>query len=643
MCFDNGRVVLGVLILMALAPGVRAAQEGLPSDAPAPEVAPSPVVPAAGVEPEAPAATAASEAPAPREDSDDHAGARAEAMFPPPPPRKLEADAGVLDGEPDFVVAPDGTVTVAWRTHTPMARGSVHYGVFLPDQELAVPRWHGSVAASAAAGDPVTTHEASFSAAVLGALEQTFSGKTNGVGRLAVRIVMPAADGRTVSFDRELGVRWFHGVYRRVAALIEGPFLCRPGPSEMTLAFRTDLPTAAHVILADEKGARWLFENDGETATHVIRLSGLAPDTTYRYQLVLFPADDPAMMIRCTEAQFRTTPSRGLGRSVRFAHLSGSRAGAGAGEWSMEGVNVRGVRELMLLAYRRGAGLILFPGGMIEGYTTSAERLRAELRSWKRAVGPIAAYVPVMVTAGSRETLVACDENGHANNRRHALTAQVFAEEFVGFAGGPPPEDGAPPHQGLVYSLGYGPVHFAFLLSSRRFAGGSGDGPGLHAGVIDAAQRKWLRRDLSLARAGGAEHIFVVSDEPGFPCGGRKGGGTYRNGELPEVQAMREDFFRILGEFQVTAYLCGGEHNYSRLRVDDALVPAMAQPVWQIVSGAAGAPLDVRDASVPWAGSVAHFSCRRHVCLFEVSGAKVTLTVVDKTGAIIENVVLSGR
>ena len=116
---------------------------------------------------------------------------------------------------------------------------------------------------------------------------------------------------------------------------------------------------------------------------------------------------------------------------------------------------------------------------------------------------------------------------------------------------------------------------------------------------MDDRQLTWLRDDLMSARARGIEHLFVLGHEPGFPCGGHAGDAMYWNGKIPAVNAMRTRFWTILGEAEVVAYLCGDEHNYSRLRVDKDLVPGMARPVWQIVSGGAGAPFHVQDASVP--------------------------------------------
>jgi hypothetical protein len=257
-------------------------------------------------------------------------------------------------------------------------------------------------------------------------------------------------------------------------------------------------------------------------------------------------------------------------------------------------------------------------------------------------VGPVAALVPVLTTAGRTEALIDRWEDGRSRDRAQGSMESVFADEFVHFTNGPLHAADAPPYRELVYSFDYGSAHFAFVLTNYWYTSEPGGSPGRRPGILDARQLAWLKQDLAAARKRGQRHLFVLGYEPGFPCGGKKESAVYWSGSVPEVTASREEFWKVLGEAHVVAYLCGGENNYSRLQVDGSLVPGMSHPVWQIVSGGAGAAFQPKDTTVPWSAAVASFTLQRHVCLFTVDGPRVEIHVVGKTGGTIERTTLAG-
>jgi len=557
--------------------------------------------------------------------------------------RKVTADPTLLAGEPAFEVAEDGTVTARWRTRTPTLQGSLTYGVFMPDQDLDIPRWIGRAPERDPGGKAAVEHEARFSVGRLEALGRWRPGAPNGTGRVAVRVEIILPRGGSAFVDRVFGVRWVKGKFRRTAAVVEGPFVSLPTTNSFTVAFRTDTKTHARVTVIDPQGDRLLFASEGESDRHEITVSGLFADTVYRYRVQIIPADDPALLVASPPARARTAPPREFGRSFTFAHLCDSRSGAGGGEYSMEGVNARTLETLLILAYRRGAELVVFPGDLVNGYTTSVGRFRRELRSWKRVASPVGAYVPIFPTAGNHEALIDRWDDGLVLDRKDTPMERVFAEEFVNYTNGPRPAPGAPPYKELVYSFDYGDTHFAFVLTNYWYTNRPGSRPGVREGTVDEIQLEWLKQDLARARKRGLRHLFVAGHEPGFPCGGHAGDAMYWGGRIPEVNAMREKFWRILGEAGVVAYLCGDEHNYSRLLVDASLVPGMKHPVWQIVSGGAGAPFHTPDTNVPWHRKVAFFTPQRHLCLITVDGKVVTLEVVNETGGRIESAVLAGE
>jgi 3',5'-cyclic AMP phosphodiesterase CpdA len=561
----------------------------------------------------------------------------------PAPPAKVVSDASVLAAEPEFSVAADGTATVRWKTVAPRPRGWICAGVFLPDQDLDIPRWQTTVPEKEKAENPATEHEAVFPVTDLASLAAAATGKPNGAARLAVRIAVAGSGEEPALLDRTYGVRWSNGTYQRAAAVVEGPAVCLPEATSVTIAFRTDLATRAAVLVRSPHGERMVFESDREATQHEIRAAGLFADALYSYEVRITPADDPALTIASPSARFRTPPPREFKRPFTFALLSDARAGAGGGEHSIEGVDVRTLSDLLTIAYRSEAQLVVFAGDCASGYTTSETRFRQELRSWKRAARPVAAYLPLVVAAGNHEALIDAWSDGAMRDREDLPMERVFAEEFVHFPNGPEAAPGAPPYRELVYSFDFGNTHFACVLTSYWWTNRPGAGPGCRNGTVDDRQLAWLEKDLREARGRGVRHLFVAGHAPGFPCGGHADEAMYWNGTIAEVNAMRERFWKLLGDAGVVAYLCGDENNYSRVRVDAGLVPGMARPVWQIVSGGAGASYHVKDTKVPWSSAVAHFSCQRHVCLFEVAESRVDLRVVSETGGSIEQVPLVGE
>jgi hypothetical protein len=115
------------------------------------------------------------------------------------------------------------------------------------------------------------------------------------------------------------------------------------------------------------------------------------------------------------------------------------------------------------------------------------------------------------------------------------------------------------------------------------------------------------------------------------------------HGKIPEVVQMRDRFWKILCEYEVLAAFFGDEHNYSLTLIDDSVNPEFIVPIWQVVTGGAGAPYYIRDEGVPWAGSVRSFYPSQHGCFLSVAGDDVLMEVVTPEGVLLESVQLKGN
>ena len=98
---------------------------------------------------------------------------------------------------------------------------------------------------------------------------------------------------------------------------------------------------------------------------------------------------------------------------------------------------------------------------------------------------------------------------------------------------------------------------------------------------------------------------------------------------------------------KVVAVFFGDEHNYHRTYIDsetpvhlDGSTNAnFTNPVWQIVSGGAGAPFYAQEET-PWSDSVDSFYPSKHYCLLGVDGGMVTLKVISDSGEVVDECVL---
>jgi 3',5'-cyclic AMP phosphodiesterase CpdA len=438
---------------------------------------------------------------------------------------------------------------------------------------------------------------------------------------------------------------------------------------------------------------------------HEIAIDGLEPANEYTYTVTMAgDAGMQEDIFSWMPRRFLTAPSPGSRKDFSFVFLSDSREAAGGGEYSFGGCNCRSLQPLMVDLYRRGADLVLFGGDLVNGYTSSRRSFLRQLRTWKKAVEMVGSFVPIYEGMGNHEQVgdyLKVDLSGEEKltiytdrpGRESAET--LFASQFVNPEGssygfGPPepeeqwpgvgqgyedqlsplgfPLSRGPRYQENVYSFNYDNVHFISLNTNYwhsgvyygsvetvnralRMVGGSREG------YLMAHQLDWLRRDLDAAQADETvDWIIIFAHEPAFPSGGHLRDamfwGQEKDGRMeglndPEVPAgdvidMRDRFWGLISSYPtVLAAMFGDEHNYSRTYIDSSIRPEYTYPVWQIISGGAGAPFYGQDRSAPWTGAVRHFTSLPHFCLVKVHGHEVRMEVWSRSAELIEEVVLS--
>lgn len=419
-----------------------------------------------------------------------------------------------------------------------------------------------------------------------------------------------------------------------------GPFVDQVGTDRAIISFATDAATAAWLALFDQGREVRLIPSESSGVKHELEVSGLKPGRRYRYQPVVVDARGEVHIHR--GATFETEPE-GL-THFEFVALSDSRSGFGPTDERYGGTNARVLRDLLEMSMARGRPrAIVFVGDLIDGYTTWPGSFAFQLEMWKRAVQPVHAHVPIYEVMGNHEALLDVWTNGWGADRQAPSAEDVFAAQFVNPPGAPAAEKGAPPYDENTYSFDIGTAHLTVINSNYRYRShpASSDHPagaeGNREGWLDDRTLDWLDTDLSAARIAGQKHLFVFTHEPGFPNGGHANDGLYWNGVVPSVLQQRAKLYAILGRHRVTAIVHGDEHNYSRLLVDaETLGAPMASPVWQLISGAAGAPFYAQDESVPWFEQVAAFDARQHYLRFLVEGENCTIEAISREGGLVD-------
>ncbi len=477
-----------------------------------------------------------------------------------------------------------------------------------------------------------------------------------GIVRLGYRVT---EDNGTILYDGKIMVAG-KGPFRVDTSVVSGPFLGIPTPDGAVVSFETNYRTRARI----ECGGQ-VFEDPEPVTGHVIGLTGLAADTTYRYTIIYGPYRDTYTL--------RTAPPTGSREPFTFAYASDSRANNGGGERDLRGVNAYILKKIAALSADRGARFVQFTGDLIDGYTNSEGRIMLEYANWKRTIDPFASSTPFIVGFGNHESMLDIFAAGRKQVRIDRFPFEtksseaIFARNIVNSPLGPYSEDGAaydpdttridfPPYGQTVFSYTYGNVAMIVLNAEYWFAPTleryPESGGNLHGYIMDN-QLAWLRGTLEKFEAdSNVDHIFVTLHTPIFPNGGHVGDDMWYDGDnsfrptiagKPVAKGIierRDELLDILvnRSHKVRAALTGDEHNYNLLAItpDMPMYPdnwtgerlKLSRAIWQINNGAAGAPYYGRQQT-PWQANLKTFSTQNALVLIHIDGEKVRCEVIN--------------
>ncbi len=540
---------------------------------------------------------------------------------------------GACSGEgigiaPEVKIAKDGKVTVKWETQHDCVAAKVSFGLEFEDDPFGLPCYRLRASAK---GDS-RSHSAEVS---LKDIEKIARGTTFN-GKVFYRATCFDLKSKAWLDTGDCVFRYVKdgGSWRRGVAIIEGPIVSNITTSSALVRWVTDVPSVGRVSVGEKSKSPL-----SPLKEHEIVVEGLQASGTYSYIVETSSAGDD--LLRTRSYSFRTAPLPDSGEPFTFAVFSDTRADdyTRVAIEALNGVNARVIRQIAVGLLSKKARFAVVPGDLISGVTSDAHKAELQLRAWKKAVSPVAHYIPFYTGIGNHDAeiydyQVVEKKKIRVPKRGSDAAEEIFRREMTNPTNGLrlPEESKDPTYCENVYSFDYGNSHFVMLnndyknlviVKAER-----------EKGKIVGRQLEWLRRDLESASKRGQENIFVFFHEPAFPNGGHLGDSMYHNGDEAYVKP-RNEFWRLLCRHKVVATFCGHEHNYSRTLIDEKVNETFSRPIWHIVTGGGGAPFHPQD-NPPWRQSVKAFSPRRHYCILSVAGRKVQLRVYDPAGNLID-------
>ena len=218
--------------------------------------------------------------------------------------------------------------------------------------------------------------------------------------------------------------------------------------------------------------------------------------------------------------------------------------------------------------------VVLCVGDMINALD-SQDDVRAQWRFWNEAIAPLGMRY-LLITPGNHDV------------QQNAWATELLAEAFPKL-----PSDGPAGFERRAYVFDYRDVRF-ISLDSEQFDQPNRLGP---------EQLSWLEQQL---RNNPNRYTIVFSHAPAYPVGPHIGS------SLDVYPQERDQFWQLLRDHKVTAYITGHEHLYNHQQIAE---------VQQIIVGTSGSGI--------YGGYGGEFY---HYLVAEVGAETLTLTIYDQDG-----------
>ena len=348
---------------------------------------------------------------------------------------------------------------------------------------------------------------------------------------LAVEVHQFSANDPDLSFDCEL----LASGARPAAFVVRGPYLQNATPSQLTVRWRTNVPSRSQVRFGTSVDAqRKVVRSQVATTEHKVTLRNLAPDTEYYYSI---GTNGAVLEGKDASYSFRTPPRRGAEQPVRIWVLGDCGMG---GDGSRRAESVRDGYLNSSLFAPNDVWLMLGDNAYFYG---SDEEYQAAVFDTYRL---LLRNTVLWSTIGNHETYVDPTDPPYF---------KIFTLPKRGEGGG------LPSGTENYYSFDYANIHFVCLdsmVSNRK--------PG-------APMLQWLAEDLASTTQ---PWIIAFWHHPPYSKG------SHDSDSESELSEMRENVVPILEAGGVDLVLTGHSHSYERSMLIDGhydvsstLTPAM--------------------------------------------------------------------
>lgn len=546
----------------------------------------------------------------------------------------------------------DRLARIRFTTLVPSPAVRVYYGIIIPDDVLQAPRYRWSATEKS---DTLSTRHTVYLN-----LENLFSKYAD------IDSVFRKHDGGVVVYRLEIrnphaaSAHYYDNRFRfkgnqRTACISEGPFIDLVKTHSAVFSWETDNPAISAMTV---DGKRYIAESTPSTQ-HQIQVTGLR-GTEHHYHIEI---TDDTISYQTPSRTFSTPDNN---NHVLFAVMSDSRAAAGGGASDYNAVNIDALSTLLNHAYFRGSEFVLFGGDLIGGFCSDPEDYRSQMKSWKQITAQTGSMIPIYEGMGNHDVTIDIyrneqgywyylDKKGKENSQ--ALFAEAFVNPEDAYPAPEHPE--APSYRENVYFFDRENVRIISVNTNYWYSSRPEETGGNLIGYIMDKQLAWVDSIVADAdKNASIDHIFLFAHSPAFPTGGHVSSGMwwsggdslknrYSNGlplDRSYVVKRRNEFWHAIASSPKTrAMFFGDEHNYSRLLVDKDL-PAnpdgspeyFKYPVYQIITGGAGAPFYAKDPETPWHNKVDTFSGLKHYILVETHQHSAWIYVYAESGQLIE-------
>jgi acid phosphatase type 7 len=313
-------------------------------------------------------------------------------------------------------------------------------------------------------------------------------------------------------------------------SIVRGPYLQAGSKTEVTIRWRTDIATTSKVEIGNTSGTYpTSFTDNTSTTEHIIRVTGLIPNTKYYYTT----GTTTTVLQGNADNFFVTAPADTSTRKITAAVFGD--CGRNDNNYQTNSLN----QYLTHLQNKgmKAADLMLLLGDNAYQNGTDAEYTSGFFGAYQSTILKNHILFP---TPGNHDYA-----NDAGRQDDHAVPYyDIFTVPDAGQSGGVASNNKA------YYSYNWGNIHFLSLDSY-----GEEDAGTTRLYDTNGKQVQWIKNDLA---ANTKKWTIAYWHHPPYTMG------NHNSDNESELVAIRQNFIQILERNGVDLILCGHSHNYER-------------------------------------------------------------------------------